>query len=80
MYADSHAAKTGHLEALARTALAKKDDGNSLYLLGVLLYLDGHKDRSQKFLRRAAELLGNDKATRPFTDAAVPPREMALAL
>jgi tetratricopeptide (TPR) repeat protein len=80
VYADSHAAKTGHLEALARTALAKKDDANSLYLLGVLLYLDGHKDRSQKFLVRAAELFGNDKATRPFADGAAPAKEMALAL
>jgi tetratricopeptide (TPR) repeat protein len=72
VYADSRAAKTGHLEALARTALADKGDANALYLLGVLLYLDGHKDRAQKFFLRAAELFGNDKATRPFVDVAEP--------
>ena len=80
VYADTHAAKTGHLEALARTALAKKDDASSLYLLGVLLYLDGHKDRSQKFLGRAAELFGDDTATRPFTGGAAPKKDVAVAL
>jgi tetratricopeptide (TPR) repeat protein len=69
IYADGRAAKTGHLEALARTALADKDNGNVLYLLGVMLYLDGHPERAQKFLKRAADLLGNDEATKPFAGA-----------
>jgi tetratricopeptide (TPR) repeat protein len=77
IYGDGRAAKIGHLDALARTVLADSDSAEATYLLGVFLYLDGHKDRAQKILRRSADLMGDDKPIVPFTEPA--PLDVKLA-
>jgi len=76
VYRDTRIAKTGHLDALAHTALTHPHNADAIYLIGVFLYFDGQGDRAQKFLRRAAELSGNDTHVRPFLRA---PREAKKA-
>jgi hypothetical protein len=77
IYADNKAAKIGHFEALARTVLADRTDAGALYLLGVLMYFDGHQERAQKLLRRAAEMMGDETVVRPFAAPEEP--EMKIA-
>ncbi len=67
IYGDAHLAKSTHVESLARTALERPDDSDMLFLLGMLLHLDGESDRAMKFFRRASDLAaGADAHVRPL--------------
>jgi len=69
LYDGARVAKTVHVESLARAALENPRDADAIYLLGVFLYLDDQRERSQKFFRRAAELSADDAHIRPFLPA-----------
>jgi tetratricopeptide (TPR) repeat protein len=45
-----------HFEDVARAGLDQPENGNIMFVLGVLLFYDGQIDRSEKFFRRAADL------------------------
>lgn len=77
VYADNRAAKDGHIDTLARKVLANTNDADAVYLLGVYMYLDGHRDRAQKMLVRAAELKRDDGVLRPFAAPAEPAAAIA---
>jgi tetratricopeptide (TPR) repeat protein len=62
LYGPASIAKTSHLEALAGEALARGDDPDCYFLLGIFLRYDGQADRAEKFFRCAAELAGADAA------------------
>lgn len=62
LYTDNAVAKTAHLEALAQAA-ARGPSEDLLFLLGVMLFCDGQKDRSRPFFERARELAGANADT-----------------
>jgi tetratricopeptide (TPR) repeat protein len=66
LYEDTHAAKLSHLESLSRAVLDDPRDSDALCLLGVFLWFDGQRERSQKFFRRAIELTPKAEFIRPF--------------
>lgn len=60
LYGDGKLAKVAHLEALARSAREHPEDGDLLFLVGVLLYFDDQPGRSSAFFERAKALtVGN---------------------
>lgn len=62
LYGPNQAAKTAHIEALAKAATDKPHDGDLLFLVGVFLFFDGQPGRAGPFFERAAELTPGDKA------------------
>ena len=54
--------KAANRESLAQAATAQPDDGDLLFLLGVILYFDGQPDRAKPFFQRAHNLNPADRA------------------
>lgn len=67
IYGDSKLAKNAHVEALARTALARPEDADILFLVGIFLRYDGQAERSGKFFQKAQLLaVDSDAHLQPF--------------
>lgn len=68
IYADNRLAKQARFELLAEAA--EEDPGNAdlWFLLGVHLYCDGQRDRSQPFLERARQLSADERFVQKFLD------------
>jgi len=62
LYGPNQATKTAHVDALAKAAADKPDNGDLLFLVGAFLFFDGQPDRAGLFFERAAELTPGDKA------------------
>ncbi len=60
LYAGAGAAKTAHLENLAKAVEANPMDSDLLVALGMQLFFDGQRARSELFFARAAQLGAND--------------------
>lgn len=58
LYGDRADDKLAHLESLAAAALARPDDPELPYLIGVALHFDGEPERAQKFFAHAARFDG----------------------
>jgi hypothetical protein len=65
-------AKAAHLEALARASEQEPNNADLLFLLGVCLFFDGHRDRSAPFFERVAQLAGPADYLRGFLAQAPP--------
>lgn len=61
VYGENQLAKNAHLEALADAAAEQPDDGDLMFLVGVLLYFDDQPERSRIFFLRARDLSGGDE-------------------
>ena len=73
LYHDARLAKHSQLDTLAATTLARPDDANLMFVLGVFLHFDGQADRAEKFFERAAALSApHDEHVRPFLHATDP--------
>lgn len=60
IYGPAALAKTAHIESLAGAVDANPFDADLLFVLGIQLFFDGQRDRSQLFFERAAQLGGNE--------------------
>jgi hypothetical protein len=79
LYGANGLAKAAHVEALAQEAL-KAPSSDAMFLLGVMLYFDGQKERAEPFLVRARELAGGDDAHLDgFLHEVAPPADEAPA-
>ncbi|MGD0900205.1 MAG: hypothetical protein ABR915_20415, partial [Thermoguttaceae bacterium] len=68
IFGEDSAAKKKQLDAMLQAADANADDGDVSLMVGVYYHFDGKPDRAAPFLRRAAELNGNDAAMRNFLE------------
>jgi tetratricopeptide (TPR) repeat protein len=59
-------AKKNQLDAMLKVAEAEPANGDVALLVGLYYYFDGQPDRATPFLRRAAEIGGNDAAMKNF--------------
>jgi tetratricopeptide (TPR) repeat protein len=66
LFGDDAVAKKKQLDALLRAADSNAGDGDAWLLAGLYYYFDGKPDRAAPFLRRAAEINGNDAAMKNF--------------
>jgi tetratricopeptide (TPR) repeat protein len=81
LYRDNGLAKGAHLESVANKALRTPDDADLLFLVGMMLYVDGEHERAYKFLGKAAQL-GGPEATRlltPLLGIEAPPEAVPAA-
>jgi hypothetical protein len=60
MYGPAGMTKQLQLEALSEWALSKTDSADAWFLVGVFLYYDGQRPRSEKFFVHAADLAGRE--------------------
>jgi len=58
LYDGASIAKGAHLESLAELALARTNDSDAYFLIGVFLNYDGEAARAAKFFDRASDLAG----------------------
>jgi len=58
--------KEAHLEALATASEKEPNNADLLFLLGVYLFFDGHRDRAAPFFERTAQLIGPADYLRGF--------------
>jgi tetratricopeptide (TPR) repeat protein len=74
LYGANQTAKAAHLESLAKAATEDPNNGDLLFLVGLELYFDGHKDRARTFFERADQLVhGNNAHLKGFQVDANPP-------
>jgi hypothetical protein len=66
LYGANRVAKRAHRETVALAAVENPEDGDLLFVLGVLLHFDDQADRAQTFFRRAAELADQADHLTPF--------------
>ncbi len=62
LYGPNRLAATSHLEMLAQEAMEQPENGDLLFLVGMMLYADGEPERARKFFRRAVQLGGPEAA------------------
>jgi len=63
-------AKATHLEALAVASENDPNNADLLFLLGICLFFDGHRDRAAPFFERVAQLAGPADYLRGFLEQA----------
>jgi hypothetical protein len=79
LYREDQASKSAHLDRLCRALETSPSNPDLLLALGIELYFDGQHERAALFLRRAAEVDGDDARLfvplLPTTAVAKPPQD-----
>lgn len=82
LYQDNHLAKTAHLELLAQSSLDRPEDADLVFLVGMMLWADGDRERARGFLQKAHDMVGpaadflNPLLNRPGDKPALPDIEI----
>ncbi len=62
LYGQNHLARKSHLDAVADASNKSPADADLLFLVGLLLHVDGQQARARPILQRAIQLAGGDDA------------------